>query len=306
MAFLDTMGLGRFKGFNIAVNVVASVFNALIAIAVGTLVDYAIKSYVTEEASQFLFSYGTPIAAIIGAFVFFVLMFGVVVRHGRELAMKVFIWISNVSRPARIGYSLKSKTIIYRYETPNKLSMEKRYRPIVEEGSFNGVADNFWWTGSHGDLEPTCPVSGQKYVGEISRFGPARYKIEFTGRREYHKGDTVPEMIVRFDDIDDSDHAAQLHLSTGVYEKTDLLILRVEFPRELIVNSIRLLTYIHYTDPFYYSAEDATLQCCNSCVSCNANSRNHCYVEWRISHPIYGGKYMIEWVLPDREALVAP
>lgn len=206
-------------------------------------------------------------------------------RFGNLIAQRFIYALFRMTAPARLDYVLTKKESIYTYETRTEMSFEKIYEPRVVKGSFSGIEDCYAWSGEAPLPEPSCPDPHQIYERLDNKYGPTRFKLSFKDRRTYHRGDAVPTMKLKIENIVDNGKTSSLHLSSGVYEKTDVLVLRVRFKCGIGVTDIRKLTYIHYTDHEYYSSEEGKLCCCGE----------YCEILWSVKKPIYGGKYVIEW-----------
>ena len=96
------------------------------------------------------------------------------------------------------------------------------------------------------------------------------------------------ELGMVIDCISDPNKESSTHLSSGVYEITDKLTLRVWFNPNLTPRNFRKLTYLHYTDREHYSCDN------NVRIEVD-NDSNKNFVEWEIDKPIFGAKYLIDW-----------
>ncbi len=203
-----------------------------------------------------------------------------------NLPQKILSFFLNLTVPAKLNYEMIQKKCIYTFESRTQMSFQKTYKPRVIRGSFTGLEDNFAWTGTRDlSMKPTCPIPGQVYRYIDQEFGPYHYEIRFKNNRSFHKGEDVPQMELVIDKIEDLNGSAFPHLSSGVTEKTDELVLEVRFKKDIEVCDIRKLTYLHYTDREHEISEVASLQ----------QDGDYMVVTWPIRKPVYGGKYVIEW-----------
>lgn len=211
----------------------------------------------------------------------------ILVCRSKALSRCLMYYLLNLTAPAK-SYKLLSKEVIYEFSSRTKMRHEKIFEVKVINTSFRGINDKYKWTGDHELTVETDDPQHFKVVPQGSKFGLNRYNIEVKDGRTYSKGDKLTiKSLIR--DIDDPNKKSSLHLSTGIYEKTERLKMRVVFDNSLCPQNARKLEYIHYNDDVHYRAYPAELQL-------TEGGTKKCY-EWDIDKPLFGGKYMIEWEL---------
>ena len=209
-----------------------------------------------------------------------------VIVNKDKIAIVVLTWIINLTAPKQ-SYKVIYKACKYEYVSQTELRYEKRIKPKPLR-NIDGIHDQFNWTGNTA-LIPKPLYSDTQYVELKDRkFGMQRYDIKFNNNRNYSKKEDVPELGMVIENINDPKFEASTHLSSGVYEITEELTLKVVFDPNLKPHNFRKLTYLHYTDREHY--------CCDTNVEIRFDANtNKIFVEWIIKKPIFGAKYLIDW-----------
>lgn len=212
------------------------------------------------------------------------------------LILAVFVWINrhkiarntlfyflSLTAPSK-SYKLTEKEVIYEFISRTQMRHEKNFNVKILHTSFQGIDDKYRWTGD--SLLKPVPKDQKHFKINMlgAKFGLIRYYVEVLGDKKYSKNNSEKIGVV-FEDIKDPDKKSSLHLSTGIFEKTDCLKLAILFDPSLRPINGRRLEYIHYTDDVHYTSDN---------IEPEYKDGKLCYV-WTIKKPLYGGKYMIEW-----------
>lgn len=227
-------------------------------------------------------------AVLIILSVAFIIICIIVITNRNTIAVKIFGYIMNLSAPNQ-SYKLEYKTCTYEYLSRTKMRYEKVFKPKAFR-NLDRIYDQFNWTGST-SLKPKVKHNTQHITEEDRKFGMQRYAIKFNNNKSYTKKENIPEMGMEINDIYDPNCESSTHLSSGIYEITDKLILRVEFASDLKPYNFRKLTYLHYTDREHFKCEED--------INIQYEAEGKQYVEWIINKPIYGAKYLIDWDFED-------
>lgn len=231
-------------------------------------------------------------AIISGIFPVIILVIPPIIIFARRqiIARKFLGWIMNCTCPDKT-YKLKKKEIIYEFKSREEMRLEKNFDAVVLHDGFTGVYDKFKWTGD-GDLipQPKRPALHKIEMLE-EKYGMKRYQIKFKDEQNYSKGDDVDTIGMVIENIQDKQHKSSLRLLSGVFEITDCLELHLIFDKDLKPKNIRELEYIHYSDDEHYRCENVNY------VFNDSTEKKE--VIWTINKPIYGGKYVIDWVFDN-------
>jgi len=195
----------------------------------------------------------------------------------------------NLTAPKK-NYKFVRKEVIYEFSDRTHMRYEKifcvkptvsHFRPIID--------DKYNWTGK--TSLTIKPQDEEHWKIEVcgTRFGLTRYQFSPTVAymyKLYNKGEKFKLASV-IEDIEDTEKKSSLHLSSGIYEKTDLLILRVVFNPDLKPVNGRKYEFVHYTDDEHYDSDKLP-------VTFNSDTGKK-ELKWEIENPLYGGKYVIDW-----------
>ena len=205
--------------------------------------------------------------------------------YRNKISKKGLSLFMNFTAPNKV-YKLINKTVTYEFLARDKMRHEKTFKIKVLHDGFNHMLDKYTWTGKQ-ELVAEPIIQNQKVEPVDRKFGMQRVRISYKDYKIFSKNEKV-EMGFKIENMEDKEKNSSLHLSSGIYEITDFLILKVIFNKDLSPKNIRKLEYIHYTDDEHYKCEklsNATLD----------ESQNKKIIEWQIKKPIYGGKYIIDW-----------
>lgn len=203
----------------------------------------------------------------------------------KQVARFIFKFFMRLTCPDK-SYKLKEKEVTFEYISRSEMQHKKTFKVTVLHDGFTGITDKYRWTAPQ-ELTPTALHNNQEIKKLDKKIGMQRYEIKFRDGQRYNKHDEVPEMGMEITNMIDENGKSSPHLSSGVFEITDMLVLHVIFNIELMPRNIRKLEYLHYSDDDHYSCEK---------VECTLNNQtNKKEVIWKIKNPIYGGKYMIDW-----------
>ena len=198
-------------------------------------------------------------------------------------------------------YTIKEKIIEYEFESRERMILRKTFDIVVEKNGITGVDDKYGWTGK----SKVVPQAVQRNT-EIrlldNRYGMQRYMIALKDGRRLCKGEDAHFAMV-IPNIDDPKHVSSTHLSSGIYEVTKKITLKVIIPKELKVTNIRCLEYLHYTDDNYYKSheifqneENFKKRNAYSIINEDTNKRE---ITFRVKNPFMGGRYVIDWTFED-------
>ena len=258
-------------GENKVSSFVSNVANVLGILSFFIAVVPAISAFMTKN-----------IFAICGAAVSFLIAFLVFFKR-KKIARSLLHFFLNLTSPQK-PYKLTQKLVIYDFVERTKMRHEKAFYVKVLHTSFTGINDKYKWTGE-APLTVTAKDPARYHIEPLgSKFGLERYNIVMNGDKKFSVGDTF-EMVSCIDEIEDLSMKSSLHLSSGIYERTDCLVLKVLFNPNLQPINARCLEYIHYNDDYHYKSEnlEAKLDGSKKCL------------EWIVKKPLHGAKYMIEW-----------
>lgn len=233
---------------------------------------------------------------IIVAIVFWVIIFCILSRvltkdRKETIARNRLYKILNKTAMPK-SYKLTEKEAIYEFKERTKMRHEKIFKYEVLHQDFSGIDDKYGWTGG----APLAVEAKDPRRYEIEtfghKFGLNRYKIKLKDGHRHNIGETGT-MVTVFENINDPNKKACLHLSAGIFEETDRLILKVLFPTTLVpVNAVGE-EYIHYNDENHYGhPKELELKILDGKLC----------LEYVIEKPFYGGRYMIKWDFRDEIA----
>lgn len=203
----------------------------------------------------------------------------------KKISMNILKKIMNLTCPYKM-YKLKKKESIYEYETREQMRHEKIFEVQVLHDGFDGVNDKFKWTGD--DHLMPCPKYDTQEIEPLGiQSGMQLYKIKFKNNRRYNKSDKVEPLGMVIENITDPEQKSSTHLSSGVFEVTDQLVLHLIFGANLKPKNIRKLEYLHYSDDCHFHCERG-----EATYNEETGKRE---IIWTIDKPFFGGKYMIDW-----------
>lgn len=214
----------------------------------------------------------------------------VVFSYREKISKRLLSFFLNLTAP-RKKYKLIKKEIIYRFIDRENMQLEKNFEVQVIGTGFKCISDKYSWTGGT-PLEVKSKYPEHTITTYERKFGLIKYEISVGEETCSPKGPTIPMGSI-IDNIKDPERKSSPHLSAGIYEETDMLILRVEFPAELHIKDAKKVGYIHYYD----DDADEFKPIENPIV----NKNNVHYLEYKVPKPLYGGRYMIEWKFVDND-----
>lgn len=202
-----------------------------------------------------------------------------------KITENILKFIMNLTCPDKM-YKLTKKEVIYEFYSRDKMYHEKIFHVDVLHDGFTRITDKFKWTGDE-KLNPKAKYENQSIEMLDEKFGMQRYCIKFKQGISYSRHNNVPPMSMIIENITDQNQKSSLHLSTGVFEVTDSIILHIIFDNKLKPINIRKLEFIHYSDDEHYRCTEANYT--------YNNLTDKKEIIWEIKNPFYGGKYMIDW-----------
>lgn len=226
------------------------------------------------------------LSGFVAVVLFILTVFIVRLLKDKEKYLMFISWFMDLTS-ADSGYRVSRTLGEYEYLSRNEMSVRREYLIKITNGTFTGIPIQYKWTGAN-DVPAIAVETGQILEPRDNdyRDGQQHYFLKFSQNKSYVKGDDVPCMKYAIENMYDSEGKALPYLSTSIPNPTDELTLRVIFARGLFPRNIRKLTYLHYTDVSHFSSEVLKLQ---------RSADDKDFVEWHISHPVYGGKYVISW-----------
>lgn len=223
---------------------------------------------------------------VITATIFIISIILIVKR--KSIGKKLMIVFLNKTAPDK-NYKLIEKKSTYTFKSYTEMEFYSSCKVKALHDGLEYIVVRYRWTGPHNPVVKT--LNGQHNITEIeSRMsGYQCCKIDFRGKK-YNKNDRTIDTGFKMEKLTDSNRVSSPHLCTGVYDITDKLVLEVKFSKELKVKDIRKLEFIHYTDDEHY-------KCVNEDVPTIEGDWQ--VIRYEIEHPIYGGKYLIDWVFDN-------
>lgn len=208
----------------------------------------------------------------------------VIFSFKEKIARKILVFFMNKTAPKK-SYKLISKKLEYDYISMEEMRFKNTSKVKPLRDGLDSINFRYKWTGSSNNLKPKTTNSNYTIKKIDTKFGYQRCKINFGGKVFNKNDDPIPVSIV-FNSMKDTKKKASPHLSTGIYEQTDEVILQVTFPKEMNINNIRKLEFIHYTD-------EEHSHCIKEDTPKIVDDKK--VITYKIKSPIYGGKYMIDW-----------
>lgn len=263
-----------------------SIIFSVISIIIGLI---SLASYLFSGYNWLLENNLTHILIPLGIGIFTTILFVLFFKNKDYL----YIWfLSCFMKMSAVESSYKLVKSVGTYEYISRTSMKFTYIASIKvlKGYFEGLPLFYKWTGDD-KVNAKCISAGQKLEIRDDDFqdGMQHYFLKASNNAcSFSKKDTVPELGYITEVMNDTKNKSLPYLSKGVANITDTLILKVIFSHDVNPKNIRLITYIHYCDVKHFVSEDATLRLMDD---------GRKYVEWTVKKPIYGGKYMISWII---------
>ena len=193
------------------------------------------------------------------------------------------------SAPKKPIYFLK-KSMEYRFETRTKLSFRKEFEVVAKQKNVRDLPDRYTWSK---DRNMPCRIEALNPNDTIVPEGIAEYWHEYTiqfsrnleKNKPYQTGIIMPELI-------DDEKKSQLFLSSGIYEPTKELYMKVviQSPLRFKKGSAKLLVYHTYFARYPSKEYPLEIKAYNN----GANDTGF-YIEHRGLYPITGACYKITW-----------
>ncbi len=208
-----------------------------------------------------------------------------IVRNFSQIAYRILVALMNLTAPDQ-PYKLNHKTVVYEFFSRHEMYHEKIFEGVALHNGVDHIDDKYKWTGNNTCVvEPLFP--GQSIEILDNKYGMQNYRINNYDKKRVCRGQEI-KMGMKIQGLVDPNGTSSLHLSSGVYEITDKLTLRVVFDNTLKPHNIRKVEYLHYTDDNHFK--------CSDNVEYDYDTLNDKkFVEWTIEHPVFGGRYVIDW-----------
>ena len=261
------------------------------AAALVAIIQFII-SFIAGALARLKFS--TPISVLVGIVVFVVLIGACFIfkKQRKRISIVLLEWYRYIRAPKR-EKTIKNKVIEYTYKDLETMSLKVTYLVKFNNGSHNSIEEKMNWTaGPVNDISASVSSQAIRLIpadekNDIQTFlGYQYFEIKFS--KTYTSEDRYIPTGFIMNELKDRDHRAKSCLISGVYDKTDGLLFRLRFASNLSVSNIRKLKYIDYLDEEPYENVAGELLV-------DPNDRDYNIVEFKIPHPIFGGKYAIDW-----------
>ena len=196
-------------------------------------------------------------------------------------------------------YSLAEWDITYQYKTTTAMYFKALFTVKALQTGVDYIRVRYNWSGANGLNEKMLtPITSDGYstdriIYDGKEFGYTFYKIY--SRTSINRDDVPLKLGLEIKDMQDPEKKASPHLLTNINVKTDLLKMHVILPHDIAINpnDVEFLEYVHATDDHHWHRY--TESSCKS-VAINKLPDNGTQIEWIITHPIIGGKYVIKWL----------
>ncbi|NCA80143.1 MAG: hypothetical protein EOM76_08170 [Sphingobacteriia bacterium] len=184
-------------------------------------------------------------------------------------------------------YKITNKFVTYEFLSRTSMQFKNEFYVKPLHDGVDNIVDKYKWSVNQElHILPITQGHDVQKMDMDSVFGYQQYRIFFN--RSYNKEDKPIRTGIVIEDMHDVEKKSLLHLGTGIYDITSTLTLKIIFNSSLQPINIRELEYIHYTDEQHYY--------CKRIHQAELNEQTgNKEINWVIKHPIYGGKYMIEW-----------
>ena len=204
----------------------------------------------------------------------------------------VIEWLCKILTP-KSQISKQDKLIRYVYTSRESMFIRVQYYLKVNFGTCEHIVEKLKWSAGDTDLvEPIAAGQSITFVNELndvqSNLGYQFFHIVLSKSRSV--GDRPLFTGFKTKELSDPNRKSRTCLIVGVYEPTNNMTLRVEFPSNLKVINVRKMKYAHYIDLNPYYVKETSVQ---------VDNQNNHYVEFNIPNPVLGGKYVIDWDFDD-------
>lgn len=213
-------------------------------------------------------------------------------KHYRKFA----VWVLNLFAK-KLPYSLKRWEIKYEYLTPTEMQYEALFQVKALQTGVDHIRVRYNWSGAteQNPIFPEPIVGGSFHTKRIesdgSEFGYNFYKV--FSNAVINEEDEPILLGVRIRNLIEKGKKASPHLLTNVNVITDLLVMTVLLPSDILPENIEFLEYIHATDDCHwhrYVEGDN-----HDIVKVETTPENKKKILWEVKDPIIGGKYIIRW-----------
>jgi len=170
-------------------------------------------------------------------------------------------------------YRLKSRCLYYEYISREEIYHSKVFQLVAKTNDVESLTDRFVFSGDSVPV-PEALYNGQTIEQLRKDHGWNFYRIHFkcraVRREPLYAGMKMPQIM-------DRNHTAKTFLSTGIYEPTQELIMKVRFDKDTIglVKDVYFLTFNNYVDINPIAYEPLQIDYIHSCVT------------KRVRYPIY-------------------
>lgn len=217
----------------------------------------------------------------------------IIVFKRKEISAYLMIKLLNFTIPCT-NVEIYDKIVNYEYISETELLFESMFKIKVNYEPINHINDRIKWTA--GAVSQIDPVINGQTIELIKVLSPNQvlldkqdFTIRFEHNREITKQDDPILTGFRIKNLYDHDKKAKPILCIGIYDKTFNITLRVTFNKNLNPTNIRFMKYSHFIDTRPYETEPVNIE--------YDSISDKKYVEYNIKTPIYGGKYVFDWVL---------
>lgn len=222
-----------------------------------------------------------PVAIL--AIVLFFLWF---CKHNHK---RIIGWIQGLLAP-NLPYRLTRWEIEYEYKSMNEMRYHADYEVQAMQTGVDHIRVRYNWSGETED-NPIYPVPVTEHgyqTGDLrsdgKEYGYNYYKV--MSKTQFNKEDGPFKLGVRIAPLKVGKRPVSHHLLASISMATDVLVMRVLLPPNIRPTRIECFEYLHATDDYHWHKYEWKAE---------QGEDGKYEIEWEISRPIYGGKYVIKW-----------
>ncbi len=242
---------------------------------------------------------GIPFSLVIGILqksflwvlpiVFFIVTL-VLIRLCKIYNVQIIGWILGLFAP-KLRYSFSSWDIYYEYKKRKEMEFRAFYTVKPLQTDVDHVRIRYNWSAETKEnpiwpvaiVDPENQVFTSRLVEDGKEYGYNYYKV--FSNSSYNKGDSDFKLGVRID-MKGADEPSP-HLLTSIGVRTSKLHMQVSFPQEMQPKNVEFFEYLHATDDYHWHKYEGKAEL----------KAQKWTITWDINRPIYGGKYLIRWML---------
>lgn len=218
---------------------------------------------------------GFNIYWVIGYSVIILLIYGIPlwVKYGTKIKT-IFIYYLGLQK-----YDVELRETIYRFLSRTEMEHIKHFTIVSRINGLNEYSTRVGWS-KDGELDIKPYNSTQTIVSKWKNDKMTHLTLLFD--RYYKRGEKIETGII-LDNLKDPEKESMLYLSTGIFENTKKVCLKIECPAILCPTNIQLSFFREYFDPYPTYTKQLTY---------NYEDKK---IEFEEDFPVKGSKYMITW-----------